>query len=206
MIRVALAEEQRILRWALGQALAKTGEIEIVGEAGDATTALAMVKDVKPDVLVLNTALRDHTGFDLLAQIRDLESGPFLVVVAAYSDPPYAARAIAAGAHAFVSMADAPDKLVHAIRAVTQGEQIIPPGVDKLLALGDGHPASSLTARELQVMEMLARGMTNREIAEHLEIRVKTVDTHRSHVLKKLGLRNNSDLTRFAVKHGYVSA
>ena len=98
-----------------------------------------------------------------------------------------------------------PKELLESIRAVSRGEQIVPPGVEQLLASGDGHPASALTARELQVMEMLSRGMTNREIAEHLDISIKTVDTHRGHVLKKLGLRNNSELTRFAVKHGYVT-
>jgi DNA-binding NarL/FixJ family response regulator len=81
---------------------------------------------------------------------------------------------------------------------------VIPPGIEALLDSSE-HPAGALTAREQQVMEMLARGLTNREIAEHLQISIKTVDTHRGHVLKKLGLRNNSELTRFAVKHGYVA-
>ena len=123
-----------------------------------------------------------------------------------HTEPSYAARAIAAGAHGYRQQGGrARRSCWTAIRAVSRGEQVIPPGVEQLLAPGDGHPASALTAREQQVMEMLARGMTNREIAEHLEISIKTVDTHRGHVLKKLGLRNNSELTRFAVKHGYVS-
>lgn len=83
---------------------------------------------------------------------------------------------------------------------------MIPPGIEQQLEAGDGHPASALTAREYQVMEMLANGMTNREIAEKLGISGKTVDTHRGHVLKKLGIRNNSQLTAFAVKHGYITA
>src|SRR6185369_9793189 len=98
-----------------------------------------------------------------------------------------------------------PDELLAAIRAVSRGERVTPPGVEELLAAGDTDPASALTARELEVMQMLSRGLTNREIAEKLNISIKTVDTHRGHVLKKLGLRNNSELTRFAVKHGYVS-
>jgi two-component system invasion response regulator UvrY len=204
MIRVALAEEQRIARWALREALAKDPEIEIVGEAGTAEETVAMLRDTKPDVLVLDTTLRDHSGFEVLAQLRQLEAGP-VIVLAPHTEPSYAARAIAAGAHGFVSKSEAPERLLDAIRAVTRGEQVLPPGVAELLAMGDGDPGSPLTARELQVMEMLARGMTNREIAHHLEISIKTVDTHRGHVLKKLGLRNNSELTRFAVKHGYVS-
>ena len=203
MIRVAIAEGQRIVRWALREALAKAPEIEVVGDAGTVEETVAMIRDARPDVLVLDTTLHDNSGFDILSQVRQLETGP-VVVLAAHTEPSYAARAISAGAHGYVSKAEGPERLIEAIRAVTRGEQFLPQGVAELLAMG-GHPASSLTARELQVMEMLARGMTNREIAMHLDISIKTVDTHRGHVLKKLGLRNNSELTRFAVKHGYVA-
>jgi DNA-binding NarL/FixJ family response regulator len=204
MIRVALAEEQGIVRWALREALANAPEIELVGDAGTVEETIAMIRDAKPDVLVIDTTLRDHSGFDVLAQIRQLETGP-VVVLAPHTEPGYAARAIAAGAHGYVSKSESPERLLEAIRAVSRGEQFLPHNVAEMVAMG-GHPASSLTARELQVMEMLARGMTNREIAHDLDISIKTVDTHRGHVLKKLGLRNNSELTRFAVKHGYVSA
>jgi two-component system, NarL family, invasion response regulator UvrY len=114
-------------------------------------------------------------------------------------------RAIAAGAHGYVHKGGQPEDLLAAIHAVARGERVVPPHIEQLLASGDGDPARSLTARELQVMEMLARGLTNREIAEHLGISGKTVDTHRGHVLKKLGVRNNSELTTFAVKHGFIT-
>jgi DNA-binding NarL/FixJ family response regulator len=205
MIRVVLAEEHRIVRWALAEALAKEADIEVVGEADTVQQALELVQRVKPDIVILDTSMPDHSGFDLLAALRHLDAGPLIVVFAPHTAASYAARAIAAGAHAYLDKNVEPEAVVEAIRAVQRGDQVIPPGVEALLAAGDGHPASALTARELQVMEMLARGMTNREIAEDLQISVKTVDTHRGHVLKKLGLRNNSELTRFAVKHGYVT-
>ena len=205
MIRLALAEDHTIVRWALREALSKADDIEVVGEAGTAAETLSMVQNVKPDVLLLDITLPDRSGFDVLAELRQVETAPLVVVLTWHTEPSYAARAIAAGAHGYVNKAVEPNDLLNSIRAVARGEQVIPPGVEQLLASGDGHPASALTAREQQVMEMLARGMTNREIAEHLDISIKTVDTHRGHVLKKLGLRNNSELTRFAVKHGYVS-
>ena len=204
MVRVAIAEEQRIVRWALREALAKVSELEIVGDAGTVEETLAMVRDARPDVLIFDPAMHDHGGFEVLSQIWQIETAPPVVVLSAHTEPSYAARAIAAGAHGYVGKAESPERLVEAIRAVSRGEQVVPPGVAEL-AVSDGHPASRLTARELQVMEMLSRGMTNREIAQHLDISIKTVDTHRGHVLKKLGLRNNSELTRFAVKHGYVA-
>ena len=205
MIRLALAEDHTIVRWALREALSKADDIEVVGEAGSAAETLAMVQKVKPDVLLLDITLPDRSGFDVLQEMRQIETAPLVVVLTWHTEPSYAARAIAAGSHGYVNKAVEPAQLLEAIRQVSRGEQVIPPGVEQLLASGDGHPASALTAREQQVMEMLARGMTNREIAEHLQISIKTVDTHRGHVLKKLGLRNNSELTRFAVKHGYVA-
>jgi len=205
MIRIAIAEDHTIVRWALREALGKAEDIQVVGEAGTAAETLEMVQRERPDVLLLDITLPDRSGYDVLAELRPLDTAPLVVVLTWHTEPSYAARAIAAGAHGYVSKGVEPDVLLAAIRAVSRGEQVIPPGVEQLLAQGDGHPASALTAREAQVMEMLARGLTNREIAEHLEISIKTVDTHRGHVLKKLGLRNNSELTRFAVKHGYVA-
>ncbi len=205
MIRLAIAEDHTIVRWALKEALGKADDIEVVGEAGNAAETLEMVKRDRPEVLLLDITLPDKSGFDVLSELRLLDTAPLVIVLTWHTEPSYAARAIAAGAHGYLTKSVEPDALLAAIRAVSRGEQVIPPGTEQLLAAGDGHPASALTAREQQVMEMLGRGMTNREIAEHLEISIKTVDTHRGHVLKKLGLRNNSELTRFAVKHGYVS-
>jgi DNA-binding NarL/FixJ family response regulator len=204
MIRIAIAEAQPIARWALREALAKVPDFVVVGEAGTVQETLEVVRRAKPDVLLLDSAVPDHSGFDVLAEIREMESGPLVVVLAAYIEPSYAARMIGAGAHGYVGKSAEPEVLLAAIHAVSRGEQVVPPGVERLLAKG-GHPTGALTNREQQVMEMLARGMTNREIAVHFDISVKTIDTHRGHVLKKLGLRNNSDLTRFAVKHGYVT-
>ena len=205
MIRLAIAEDHTIVRWALREALGKADDIEVVGEAGTAAETLDMVRRERPDVLLLDISLPDRSGFDVLSEMRPLDTAPLVVVLTWHTEPSYAARAISAGAHGYINKAVEPEALLNAIRSVSRGEQVIPPGIEQLLATGDGHPASALTAREQQVMEMLARGMTNREIAEHLEISIKTVDTHRGHVLKKLGLRNNSELTRFAVKHGYVA-
>ncbi len=208
MIRVAIAQEHKIDRWALREALAHSQDLqdlEVVGEAGSAAETLATIQQAKPDLLLLDTVLPDRSGFEVLAEVRELEAGPLVLMLASHGEPSYAARALAAGAHGYVAKSSEPEQLIAAIRAVVRGERVVPPGAEQLLASGDGHPAGALTGREQQVMEMLARGMTNREIGEHLQISVKTVDTHRGHVLKKLGLRNNSDLTRFAVKHGYVS-
>lgn len=205
MIRIAIAEEHGIVRWALREALARVPDFEIAGEAGTVEEALALVPRTKPDVLLLDLSLPDHTGYDVLGELRAHDAGPIVIVMSGQTDPSNAARTILAGAHGFVGKSIEPEQLIDAIRTVSRGEQVIPPDAQALLAAGVQPAAAALTRREVQVMEMLARGMTNREVAEHLEISTKTVDTHRGHVMKKLKLRNNADLTRFAVKHGYVS-
>jgi DNA-binding NarL/FixJ family response regulator len=204
MIRVAIAVEHGIVRWALRELFAKSTDLVVVGEAGSVDDTLEMIRRTPADVLLLDTAMPDHTGFDVLNAVRELAPGPLVIVLAPQAAPAFAARVLAAGAHGYIDSSIEPAQLMDAIRAVNRGERIVPPGVEPLLAAAD-KPAGMLTARETQVMEMLARGMTNREIAEHLDISVKTIDTHRGHVMKKLGLRNNSELTRFAVKHGYVA-
>jgi two-component system, NarL family, invasion response regulator UvrY len=203
MIRLALTEDHTIVRWALRQALGTFEDIEVVGEAGTADETLAMVRKDQPDVLLLDLSLPDRSGFDVLAELRQIETAPLVVVLTWHTESAYASRAIAAGAHGYLNKHVTPAELIEAIRAVSRGEQVVPAGLEVAQANGE-HPAGALTAREQQVMEMLARGLTNREIAEHLAISIKTVDTHRGHVLKKLGLRNNSELTRFAIKHSYV--
>jgi DNA-binding NarL/FixJ family response regulator len=202
MIRLAIAEEHALVRWAFRRALSQVKDVEVVGEAGTVSDTLDLILAVKPDVLLLDMTLPGYSGRGVLEQIRELENGPLVVALAPHDEPLYGARAIGAGAHGYVSRSAEPEQLIEAIWKVSRGETVASPDVEALRA---HDPVGALTRRELQVMELIARGVTNREIAEHLQIAQKTVDTHRGHVLKKLGLRNNADLARFAVRHGYVS-
>ena len=132
MIRLALAEDHTIVRWALREALSKADDIEVVGEAGSAAETLALVQKVKPDVLLLDITLPDRSGFDVLAEMRQIETAPLVVVLTWHTEPSYAARAIAAGAHGYVNKAVEPAQLLEAIRQVSRGEQVIPPGPSHL--------------------------------------------------------------------------
>ena len=120
MIRLAIAEDHTIVRWALREALSKADDIEVVGEAGTAAETLEMIKRERPDVLILDISLPDRSGFDVLTEMRPMDTAPLVVVLTWHTELSYAARAIAAGAHGYVNKAVEPDELLAAIRAVSQ--------------------------------------------------------------------------------------
>jgi DNA-binding NarL/FixJ family response regulator len=157
-----------------------------------------------PELIVVETGTA-APAFDLVAAtVRDL-SKCRIAVLCLDEDVDIAARYLRAGAQGVFLGSTTPEELVAGTRAILRGEMAAPPQVVALLQPDTSQPGSlELSNREFQVLELLAQGWTNREIADQLHISIKTVDTHRGHVLKKLRLRNNSDLTRFAVKHGYV--
>lgn len=194
-VRLALADHHAIVRRALREAVSKADDIEVVGEAGTAAETLEMITRVRADMLILDMNLPDRSGFDVLSEMRGLDTAPLVIVLTWHTELSYAARAIAAGAHGYVNKAVELDELLAAIRAVGRGEQVIPPGVEELLRTGDG-PTSALTAREQQVMALLSRGLARREIAECLGISISTVTILCVRALKKLRLRSSSELSR----------
>lgn len=202
-LRAAIVDDHAIVRWAIRQLLSDTGTVEVVGEAGNGADAVALVQRTRPDILLLDLSMPEKDGFEVLKDIAALRIGTKVLILTMHVEEVYGARAIKAGAFGFIHKNAEPEALLAAVNKVAAGERVAPPAVLELLAKRD--PAALLSQRELEVMEFLARGLSNREIAERLEISIKTVDTHRGHVLKKLKLRNNSDITRFAIQHGYVT-
>jgi DNA-binding NarL/FixJ family response regulator len=205
MLRIAIADDHTIVRFAVRQVLEASGQVEIVGEARNGNEAVSLVKNVQPDVLLLDLNMPEKDGLEALGEITALGTPTKVLVLTMHDEPSYGVRAMQSGAHGVMHKTSDPEVLLQAIRSVMRGEPLMPDSVKSQLGKRDIHPASILSAREREVMEYLARGYTNREIAAKLEISIKTVDTHRGHVLKKLNLRNNSDLTRFAIQHGYVA-
>jgi len=204
MIRVAIAEDHNLVREALRRLLEASGRIEVVGEASTGDEAVELVGQAKPDVLVLDLAMPGKDGLAAIMEIASIQPTTRVLVLSMSADDSYAVRAVRAGAAGYVNKAARVDELLASIDAVYAGKRVVPEGVDTSLAKPSAHPAQVLSPREFQVLGYLASGMTNREIAKMLDISVKTVDTHRGHVLKKLKLRNNSDLTRFAIQHGLL--
>lgn len=205
MIRVVIAEDHTLIREALAKMLMASNRIDVVGQAATGTEAVSEVSRLRPDVLLLDVSMPEKDGIAALADLTALETGTKTIILTMHEDEAHGVRAIRAGAAGYVKKSANLDELIDAIERVHRGERVIPEEVETALGKKrSDHPAQVLSSREFQVMEYLAAGKTNREIAEMLAISVKTVDTHRGHVLKKLRLRNNSDITRFAIQHGLM--
>lgn len=210
MIRVAIADDHALVREGLRRMLGGSDIINVVGEAQNGAEAVKMVVDLEPDVLLLDITMPVKDGIEATTEIAALGVETKVLILSMHSDEQYALRTLRAGASGFISKGARLEELLKAITDVRNGARYLPEHIAKSFAEkhitpdADKPLAELLSKREFQVMSYLASGMTNREIAKLLDISVKTVDTHRGHVLKKLKLRNNSDITRFAIQHGYI--
>lgn len=184
-------------------------DFEILGEAAAGEEALALVEAARPDVVLLDVAMPGVDGVEATRRLIRGKSATRVVIVTMYADEHHAARLLRMGAQGYVVKDAAPSELVDAIRTVYQGRRFVSESLREALALRfvdapDREPLDSLTNREFQVLHYLVAGATHREIAEELAISIKTVDAHRQNLLAKLGLRNNAELTKFAMQHGIV--
>lgn len=210
MNRIVIADDHPLLRAAVRRHLLATGTIEVVGEAQDGVEALQLVERLQPDVVIVDLSMPRKDGLAVTRALNSWGRPPKVVVLTAYVSLFFALRCYRAGAHGFVGKTEPPGELINAIDAAMRGRRYVPPTLLEDVAShllerpGDSDPMESLTARELEVLRLIAGGSTNREIGGELGISVRTVDTHRSNLLKKLGLRNNADLTRVAVAFGVI--
>ncbi len=210
MIRVAIADDHALVREGLRRMLSGSDVINVIGEASNGAEAVKLVQELQPDVLLLDITMPVKDGIEATTEITSLDVKTKILILSMHSDEQYALRTLRAGASGFISKGARLEELIKAITDVRDGNRYLPDHIAKSFAEKHIRPDSDkplaelLSKREFQVMNYLASGMTNREIAKLLDISVKTVDTHRGHVLKKLKLRNNSDITRFAIQHGYI--
>lgn len=212
MIRVLLADDHSIVRDGLRRIVEESGNMEVVAEADDGHEAIQKTRDHTPDVVVVDISMPGLDGLEVISRLStDFPDLPILVLTM-HEEEQYVVRAIEAGAKGYLTKKSAPEQLVTAIRKVYEGARYLTEEAVEMLALrvargADGRsPLDSLSTRELQVLRRLAMGHTNREIASAYHISIKTVDTYRFRLLKKLGLRNNAELSRFAIQKHLIDA
>jgi len=212
MIKVLLADDHSIVRAGLRRIVEESGEMEVIAEAADGQEAIRLVRKTAPDVAVIDISMPGLDGLEVISQLQIYDPKLPVIILTMHEEGQYVVRAIEAGARGYITKQSAPEQLVKAIRKVHAGNRYLTDEAAEALALriakggGQQSPLDSLSMRELQVLRRLAMGDTNREIASAYHISIKTVDTYRSRLLKKLNLRNNAELSRFAIQNRLIEA
>jgi two-component system invasion response regulator UvrY len=212
MIKVLLADDHSIVRAGLRRIVEESGDMEVIAEAADGREAIQQAHKQLPDVAVIDISMPVLDGLEVISQLRNYYPKLPILILTMHEEGQYVVRAIEAGAMGYITKQSAPEQLVKAIRKVHSGSRFVTDEAAEALALrvakgAHGQsPLDSLSMRELQVLRRLAMGHTNREIAGAYSISIKTVDTYRSRLLKKLNLRNNAELARFAMQNRLIEA
>jgi len=210
-LRVIIADDHAVVRQGIRGVLEEVEGLSVVAEAGDGEEALALTREHEPDVVVLDVTMPGKTGLEVARELRDSGSETRVLVLSMHDDPAYVLEAVRAGADGYVLKDVAPSELRAAVTAVHEGREYFSARVTHQLSLGlrkeieqeqRRSRLDSLTAREVEVLRLVAQGLTNREIAEQLGISPRTVETHRERVMAKLRIRTVAGLTRFVVEQG----
>jgi DNA-binding NarL/FixJ family response regulator len=211
--RLLLVDDHQLVREGLRLTLGREPDLAIAGEAGDGQAALERTALLDPDVILMDISLPDADGVDLSREILQRWPRIRIVVLSAVADSEHLDRAIEAGVAGYVLKVNATDDLVRAIRAVQRGDTFLSPEVSAVLVNGyrrlresrQTEDAPALTEREAQVLTRIADGRNTKEIAAEIDLSVKTVETHRTRIMNKLGRHSIAELTKYAIRHGYSS-
>ena len=213
-IRVLLADDHTLMRRGLRLIVEQQPDIVVVGEAEDGRQAVALSASVKPDVAVLDIGMPNLNGIEAARQITEGESGAAVVILSMHADETYILRALKARARGYLLKDSAESDLVRAIRSVAEGKSFFSPAVSKVLLedyvkklqrTGSEDSYDLLTPREREILQLVAEGKSNKEVANLLHLSVYTVETHRANIMEKLKLKSVPELILYAVRKGIIS-
>lgn len=207
-IRILLADDHAVVRQGFKMILAEQADMEIVGEAGNGREAVALAESLKPDIVVMDVAMPELNGIEATRRMAEAAPHARVVALSMHKDSVYVREILRAGARGYLLKDSVAGDLVSAVRAVARGEGYISPAVSNAV-LDDyrrhvTNPIDTLTSREREVLQMLAEGKTNKEIATILNLSVYTVDAHRGRIMEKLNLHSINEMVRFAVRNGLI--
>ena len=207
MIRIVIADDHAIVREGLKRIVSSIADMEVAGEAGNGTEVMQRVRELAFDVLVLDLSMPGRSGMELIKLVRGEKPQLRILVLSMHQESQYAVRAIKNGASGYLTKESAPGQLEQAIRKVASGGAFISAEVAEQLALGampgsEAVPHEGLSNREFEVLQLLVAGVSLTDIAAQLNLSVKTVSTHKTNLMQKMGLQNQSELIRYAIKHG----
>lgn len=212
--RVLIADDHAIVREGIHMILALHDDIEVIGEAADGLEAIDKVNKLLPDVVLMDIAMPKLGGLEAMLEIRKISPQSKILVLTQYDNTEYIYRFLKAGAAGYVLKKAVGSDLVSAIRAVSQGKSFIDPSIADRVIKGfieqpevtaDDVLYEKLSDREKQVLKLLAEGYTMQQIADMLILSIKTVMTHRTNIMEKLGIHNRTELIKYAIREGLVS-
>ena len=213
-IRVLLADDHKLIRAGLVLVVQQQPHLQVVGEADDGRQAVEMVNSLKPDVAVMDIGMPNLNGIEAAQQITQSHPQTAVVMLSMHADEGYVLRALKAGARAYLLKDSATSDLVQAIRAVVEGKSFFSPAVSKVLLqdymrkmrrTGAEDSYDLLSPREREVLQLVAEGKSNKEVANLLNLSVYTVETHRAKIMQKLNLKGVPELILYAVRKGIIS-
>src|ERR1043165_53716 len=209
MIKVVVVDDHAVVREGLKRIVSESGGRTVTGEAADGHEAMRVIKSEPCDVVLLDITMPNKSGLDVLKELHTESPRLPVLVLSMHPEDQYAVRVLRAGAAGYVTKESAPAKLVQAIRKVVRGGKYVSPSLaEKLVYELDSDsskaPHEVLSDREYQVLCMIASGKTVTDIAGELALSVKTISTYRVRILEKLNMKNNAELTRYAIKEGLV--
>ena len=213
-VRIVLADDHIMFREGLKALIEAQPDLEVVGEAGDGYAALEQVKTLTPDLLLLDISMPELNGIQLMKRLGKEAGAPRVLVITGFSESAYVRQMLVTGAAGFVLKRSGAEVLISAVRAVVAGGTYIDPNIAGRVVSSFLHgkkprgsrEGDALSERESEVLRRVAQGYSNKEIAAQLELSVKTVETHKSNLMQKLGLRSRAEIVRYALQQGWLQA
>lgn len=207
-IRILLADDHKMVRQGFKLILGSQDDMEVVGEAGNGREAVEKVLLLKPDVVIMDVTMPELNGIEATRRIRDSASNSHVLALSVHRDAVYVREIVRAGAQGYILKESADTELLAAVRAVAEGNSYLSPEVaGAVLTDYRRHavnPLDLLTPREREILQLIAEGKTNKDMAGYLNLSVYTIDGHRTRIMEKLGLHSIGELVRFAVRNGLV--
>lgn len=212
MIRVIIADDHHLVRQGIRALLERAADIQVIGEAADGLEAVQLVQELRPEVLVMDLAMPRMNGAQATGRINGLGLPTRVVILSMHSDETLVRGALRSGARGYVLKQAVAEELLLAVRAAVRGEVYLSPAISQTMvqewlaspSAREQTTFDQLTAREREVLQLIAEGYTNQSIAQTLQISVKTVEKHRASLMAKLDVHDVAGLTRVAIKHGLV--
>lgn len=211
--RVLLADDHTLVRAGIRTLLETIPNVRVVAEAADGHDAVSAVQSHRPDVVLMDIAMKSLNGLDATARIKGEFPGIKVIILSMHASEEYVLQALKAGASGYMLKDAATQELELALDAVLRGETYLSPPISKQVVesyvqrlSGAEHPLNALTARQREILQLIAEGCSTKEIAHRLHVSVKTVETHRAQLMERLGIRDIAGLVRYAIRIGLISA